>query len=191
MARYFALSEVGNSIINLLRDNMCPELIQNRDMILLCSPFDKNDFVLSLHLYDIQENGSFRNVNMINLDNERQQYPSISLTLYYMISVNIGRDIKSKAVDEQRILGRTMQILHDSPVIENSKLGNSFDEGEEPLKVVLNNLTFDEKIKLWSASNSPIKLALYYTVSPVLIESTRIKTTKRVVDMDLIIKKKD
>ena len=40
MADYTALVEAGSALVELLRDNLTPEPISNRELIALCSPHE-------------------------------------------------------------------------------------------------------------------------------------------------------
>ena len=47
MADFSIISDVSNEVLKVLRDNICPELIQSPESIALASPTDKNaDFQL-------------------------------------------------------------------------------------------------------------------------------------------------
>ena len=53
MADFSIISDVSNEVLKLLRENICPELIQSPESIALAAPTDKNaDFQLGLYLYD-------------------------------------------------------------------------------------------------------------------------------------------
>ena len=47
MADFSIISDVSNEVLKLLRENICPELIQSPESIALAAPTDKNaDFQL-------------------------------------------------------------------------------------------------------------------------------------------------
>ncbi|QZY54461.1 DUF4255 domain-containing protein [Crassaminicella profunda] len=185
MGSYTAIADVGSSIIKLLREHMTPEPIQKKDMIGLCSPVDRGDYKLGLYLYDIQENGDFRPMAMKNIGMDKQKYPPLSVTLYYMLTAYSNADIKSKAIDEHRMMGRAMQILYDNATLDSSKLVGTLGNNNETVEIVLNNMKHEEKIRLWNFPNQPYRLSMFYKVAPVYIESTRIKQIKRVLDVDI------
>lgn len=182
MSGYSVISEVGNSLLRVLRENLCPDPIQNPETILLCSPFEEGDYFLSLHLYDIKENMYFKQVDLINMDYERRQYPPLSLTLYYLLSLKSFSDFKTKATSEQKILGRVLQVIHDNQIINIASTTSTLKENQEPIRIELNNLSFDRKLKFWAYSNTPNRLALYFTASPVFIESSKSRNTGNSVD---------
>ena len=50
MADFSIISDVSNEVLKLLRENICPELIQSPESIALAAPTDKNaDFQLGLY----------------------------------------------------------------------------------------------------------------------------------------------
>ena len=55
MADYTALVEAGSSLVELLRDNLTPEPISNRELIALCSPHESENNQLTLYLYQVEE----------------------------------------------------------------------------------------------------------------------------------------
>ena len=68
MSDFSVVSEVGNEILKLLREHICPELIQSPESIKMVSPAEKNaDFQLGLYLYDIQEIREYQQVEKIRL----------------------------------------------------------------------------------------------------------------------------
>lgn len=193
MGNYSAISDLGNEIIKFLRSNLCPEPVQNPESILLCHPFEKGDYLLGIHLYDIQPDGNYNQLDMVNVDGRVMRFPPMSLCLFYMFTVNSQANISSKSIDEQRILGRVMQLLYDNPVFEIPQIKPGAEASCETVYLSPNMLTFEEKSRLWSSSGAgnASKLALYYRASPVLIDSTRTTEPGRVVSIDLNLHQKE
>ena len=187
MANYSIISDLGNEIVKLLRKNLCPEPITNPENILLCPPFEKGDFTLGIHLYDIQEDADFQQLNMINISETKRRYPPLPLTLYYMITVNSQSHISSKSIDEQRILGRVLQVLYDNPVFSITNIQPNAESTDTEIYLTPNTLQLEEKSRLWSNSGSgnSSKLALYYKAAPILIDSERTTESRRVVSVDV------
>ncbi len=193
MASYTIISDVGNAIVKLLRDNMVPEVIPNADAIGMCSPSDKGDFVLGLYLYDVKESEEVFARGMRALGQNEQRYPSKYLNLFYMLTAYSMSDVKFRSSEEQRILGRAIQILMDHSILDAELVGNSKGADSYPIKIEMLRLDNDEKMKLWNMPDVPYKLSLYYKVSPIEVESDRIKTVHRVteIDMELLEKKNE
>ncbi len=191
MADYTIISEIGSTIIKLLRSEMVPEVIQNADAIGLCSPADKGDFVLGLYLYDIRESEEIFETGMRTLGTGEQRYPSKFINLYYMVTAYSVSDVKFRAAEEQRILGRAMQVLMDHVVLDDLLFGPDKAAGRYPIRIEQLRLDNDERMKLWNMPDVPYKLSLYYKVAPVEMESSRTRKIQRVRQIEMEIQEKD
>lgn len=185
MGKYTVIAEVSQAILNLLRTEMSPEMIKKYEQIALCTPSKQEDVKVGLHLYDIQEYGEFAQRTMIQKSTGELQFPPQALTLYYLVTVYSSADRLSKAIDEQRIMGKVMQVLADNPRIEGQWLSGSLAEAEEGFEILRENMKYEDKIKLWQFPNVPYQLSMVYKVQPVKLESTRIKQVKRVREMEV------
>lgn len=187
MADYTIITDVGNALVRLLRDTMVPDVIQNADAIGLCSPSDKGDYMLGLYLYDIRESEEVFDTGMRSHGQDKQRYPSVYLNLFYMLTAYSMSDIKFRAAEEQRMIGRAIQVMADHPVLDASLFENEKPIGRYPIRVDQQRLDNEERMRLWNMPNVPYKLSMYYKVSPVEIESSRIRQIQRVqrVDMDI------
>ncbi len=191
MGKHMAIMEVGNALVALLQKNLAPDIIQNPDAIGLCSPDDKGDVILGLHLYDIRESEEIRVNDMQNLDVGRQRYPSLYLTLSYMITAYSTADVKFRAGEDHKILGKVVQIFHDNALLNAATLTPVERMEEMSLKIRMMNLEMEEKQRLWSFPNIPYRVSLFYRVGPLEVESARIKRVQRVVDMNLTVKEQE
>lgn len=54
MGRSTSIADVGMSIVKLLRRELVPDTLQNPDAVGLCSPTDRGDYMVGIHLYDIR-----------------------------------------------------------------------------------------------------------------------------------------
>ena len=177
MADFSIISDVSNEILKVLREQICPELIQSPESIALGIPTDKNaDFQLGLYLYDVQELREYRQLDPIRLRGNQAQYPPKPLTLYYALYVNSKSQLASNAENEQRILGRVLQVLMDHAILYDME-----DEEETSASVTILPLSFEEKTKIWSVLSVPYQLGIYFSVAPVLLSSRRVRSFKRVV----------
>ena len=175
MADFSIISDVSNEVLKLLRENICPELIQSPESIALAAPTDKNaDFQLGLYLYDIQELREYQQQDMIRLRGNMTQSPPKPLTLYFALYMNTKSQLMSNVENEQRILGRAIQVLMDHAIL--------YDTGEdEDTSASITLLSYEEKTKIWSVLSIPYQLGIYFSVSPVLLSSRRIRSFRRVV----------
>lgn len=181
-----AIADVGNALVQLLKIQMVPESLQNPDHIGLCSPVERGDFEIGIHLYDIRENKEVRSHDMVTVDTLRQKFPPVYLSLYYMVTAYSNGDIKYRSEEEQRLLGRIVQVLRDSAVFGEGVLNQ---DGRDPEPVIeMLSLPLEEKMRIWSTPNTAYKTSLFYRVGPVAVESTRSREVRRVTDITFTVK---
>ncbi len=185
MAQFSIISDVSSYMMNQLRNALCPDIINIPEKIMQVSPADKNaDYVLGLYLFDMIDSGEFAQYDMRVVDENFLRYPPKTLTLYYMLFINSRLTVTSKASDEQRILGRIIQYFHDNPIIDCKKLNACVDSDAVDLNITLENMKFEDKIKIWQAFSIPVQLALFLRVAPIMISSERIVPAKRVTEAE-------
>ena len=179
MGDFHVISDVSNCILKTLRDNLCPELISSPESVMLTIPTDKNaDFQLGLYLYDMQEMREYRQTEYVRLNASKRKLPPKPLNLYYAVYINSKSQMALDAENEQRILGRVLQILMDNPVLAESVA----EEDEMEATITIQTMSFEEKTKLWSVLDIPYQLAIYFSVAPVLLSSRKVSSFTRVVD---------
>lgn len=157
----------------------------------MCSPAEKGDFQLTLYLYNIEESGEYRRNDMIKLNDGNLMYPPTSFNLYYLMTAYSTAELKSKALDEHKILGRAIQVLNDNAILKGEALHGSLGNDEEEIKIQVKNLTYDEMMRIWNFHDVPYSLSIAYRVGPILIDSKRIKKVKRVVESRIEINEKN
>ena len=177
MADFSIILDVSNEVLKLLRENICPELIQSPESIALAAPTDKNaDFQLGLYLYDIQELREYQNLDMIRLRGNQAQYPPKPLNLFFALYMNTKSPRMANVENEQRIHGRAMQVLMDHAILYETA-----ENDETSASITLLPMSYEEKTKIWSVLSIPYQLGIYFSVAPVLLSSRRIRSFKRVV----------
>lgn len=184
MANYTIISDIGNMLAGLLKEKMVPEIIVNADAIRLCSPAEKENVSLGLYLYDVRESEIFRVNGIQPAGLEKQKYPPIYLDLYYMLTAYSMSDSKFRASEEQRILGKVMQIFHDYPSIALDTMSFEPSIKGETARIEMLRIETEEKVKLWNNPNTAYRLSLFYKVSPVPMDSTRNIKIKRITELD-------
>lgn len=173
--------------MKLLRERMTPDPIPQPELIGLGSPADKGDLYLSLYLYNVKESGDNRKTQMIARGAGEIQYPPMAVDLHYMMTVQSPAELASRALDEHRILGRAMQVLYDHSVLRGSTVVGTLAERGEEVRVVMDSVSGEGMLNMWNFADTPYRLSVSYMVGPVLIDSTRIKSTKRVLERDISI----
>lgn len=177
-ADYTVVSRVSRRLLNLLRENLVPGLLQSQDNIGLCGPSEHSDTILGLYLYDVRENGEIRVNGLQPVDQQYLKYPPMYLDLHYMVTVYLTMDLRYRSEEEHRLLGGVMQLFYDNPVLEAEP-----GTGNEELRLELEDMDIGEKMKLWSGFGDTYRLSLFYKVSPVKLESTLFKKVTRVKEI--------
>ena len=190
MANYTAISDVGNTLVRIFRDYMVPDVISDRESIGLCSPDDPGDLMLGVYLYDITENTDYRDNAMFDINDRKQRYPSTYLTLHYMITAYSQADMKFRGAEEHKILGKVVQIMGDYNVLDELSLEISNEVKGMNLRITLERIPMDEKVKMWPTSNRPYKTSLFYSIVPVAIESEKIRDISRVTEINMQVEEK-
>lgn len=188
---YTAISDVSETLVHLLREQLVPEPIKKEVNIGLCSPANKGDFQLTLYLYNIEENGEFRINKMEPLPNGDLKYPPLTFNLYYLLTAYSTGDLNTKAMDEHKILGRAIQVFHDNGVLKGTTLKGSLNGTNQEIRVGIKNLSYDEMMRIWHFNDVPYNLSIAYRVGPVVVESNRVKSTKRVIKSQFDFKRGD
>lgn len=181
MADYSILSDISKYLAGLLRENMCPELIALPSQIEVSEPGDKNqDYILGIFLYNIEEEKDavlprFQQAGRLAI----QQMPK-PCRIFYMFYINGASQTNYKAVDVQKIMGRTMQILSDNTQVQPNMLQPWLDSMEPLVTLSQHEISLEAKFQIWQAVNQPYQLSLFYQAAPVLLSSHNSKDIVRV-----------
>lgn len=178
---YGMIADVGNLLVEILCRELVPGLIPHKNQIGLCSPDGHGDLKVGIFLYNISENPDIRISGMVNAGVSRQVYPSTYLDLYYMITAYSDTDMKYRAEEEHRILGRIVQALGDNRILSEGMLGGNVSM---PAKIQFQKMESYEKNRMWNFQELSYKLSLFYVVRPVEIPSARSKEIVRVRDVE-------
>ena len=188
MGNFSIIADVSETLLRSLREYLCPEPVQMPESIKLASPTDKNaDFQLGLFLYDLREMSEYRASAPIRGTDDRRRIPPKPLTLHYMLFLNSKAQIAASAEVEQRILGRALQALSDNPIVDVSGLRPDTAGEEEAAAVTFLSLSFEDKTKIWTALSLPYQVAVYFSVSPVLLESQKEEPIVRVTRAQFVL----
>ena len=181
---FSSISDVGKTLVKILNDALVPDVILHNGSIGLCAPDDHGDFNLGIYLYDVSPSEEVFAHGMVNTGLREQKYPSSFLTLRYMITAYSSGDLKYRAEEDQRILGRVVQALSD-----NSVIGKTSGLHGEPMKIHIEQERIGayEKIRLWTFPNEAYRITLFYKVTPVEITSARTKSITRVTDLTMLL----
>lgn len=184
MGSFNVVADVGNSMVKVLRDNLCPDIIPQPEMIGLGSPAEPGDFRLTLFLYNIIETGEFRHNEPIAINSNTVGFPPLAVDLYYLLTAHSTSEISFRRAEEHRILGKAIQVLFDNAILRGPNLVGTLAEKNEEIRIVIDNLPFDLMMKLWTFPNVPYKLSVSYQVGPVYIDSMKTRSVGRVLKVE-------
>lgn len=185
MSRYTVISDVSSGLVNILSTGLVPDIIPNVNQIFLGNPKENPRASLCIYLYDIREERGMHGNHMIREGIDRQRYPSVYMTLCYMITALSGSESKFRALEEQKILGRVIQVLNEHCVLDKTNYKSTEENHPANLRIMLQNIEHDEKLKIFQAQDMPYKVSLFYLVSSVELQSTKEKDVSRVFEYQI------
>ena len=180
--RYTAIADVSRTLVELIRRETVPDLIEKPDLIGLCSPDNSADYLIGVYLYEVKQSESFRLSGRQNVGLHYQKYPPIVLDLSYMITPYYKGDIKVLAEDEQVMLGRIIQVINDQ--------GTIFSDSGEPVELELIAPTLDDRQKIW-VGNMPYRTSVFLSAKAVIVESAKETKISRITDVTIKMENQD
>ncbi len=185
MADYTAIVETGNAIIELLRENLTPEPIGNRELISLCSPHESENNQLTLYLYHIEEENQSATSGYYQADQTTQRRSPAQFTLRYLLTAHSKAPTQLKQADQHRILGAAIQTLRDNPVIPQRCLAGSIAEERLQLHLSVERVPMEQLLKIWNNTSKDYKASFSLMVNGVTIDSRRERRVTRVTDIQM------
>ena len=191
MAGYAAVADVGETLVELLRNRMDElegVIDVDRTDVGLVSPGElgeQSDVLLSLYLYRIAENADLKNAERERIDDETEREPPLALDLYYLLTAHPSpgdAEATDRTAQQHRILGLAMQVMRENAVVSGADLRGSLAADRE-LRVSLYPQSVDELTNIWTTfQGTPFRPSVAYLVSPVLIESLRERPVRPVLE---------
>ncbi len=177
MAGSSVIADIGLSIVQVIRSAMVPELIDRSDGVGMAHPSDKGDLNMSIYLFEVKENTEVRSNDLLD-EGDMLRYPPIALDLSYLITAHSSSDVMTRAIDEQRMMGRVIQLLHDHNVLKGDDLAGSLAGSDGIYRLVKEELPLETLMSFFP--NAPYKFSVCYKAGPVFLDSTRTKPASRV-----------
>lgn len=193
MADYTAIAEVGETLLRLFRKGMNPEPIPDEKHIGVASPVDNGDFKLTIYLYDIAVSGENLQHSMIRRGQRMMQYPPLPVNLYYLITAHSpsgmnSSGMQSPGIEEQRILGKVIQMVHDHRTVQGSWLVGSLQDSQEEFRIGIHPVPMETKIQLFSKESYKCSIAI--EVGPIFLDSTRMEKSSLVKEGDFTLQER-
>ena len=185
MADYTALVEAGNALVELLRDNLTPEPIGDRELISLCSPHESDNNQLTLYLYQVEEDTQGVPSGYYQVNQNVQRIRPARFNLRFLLTAHSKAPVQLKEADQYRIVGAAIQVLKDHPVIDAQYLPGSLAQENARINVVLEKTPLDQLLKIWNNTSNAYKLSFTVLLTGVEIASKRERTISRVTDVSI------
>ncbi len=134
---------------------------------------DDNKEGLSVWLYRVVRDEQRVNAPPERINRTQVRRPPLPLRLHYLITPVLKNMGSASTETEQQILGKTLQVLHDHPVLFGADLQDVFVGTATELNVRLESLSLEETahVREILKLDDPYELAVSYEVSVVYIES--------------------
>lgn len=172
----------GKCLLELLRHNLCPDFVQDGDLIMFTSPWEEADYRVGIYLYDIQDYSAMAVLETQISDTERR-FPPKAVELSYMIFCNESHRFGGVQREQiQAVMNEIVRTVYDNPVLEQ-ECGGTLQ-----ISFLRENVEF--KMRLWGSFNQPLQPAVYLRVVPVLIESGRLRKVGKVQQRNYDVEKK-
>jgi hypothetical protein len=181
-----AIRDIGETLVELLRDNLDTLVQAPDDEIVLLPPAEaKTGGVrLTLFLYSIAPAVELRNDFEIPGNVVDGGDVSAPLDLYYLLTAFAppeGGSATERTLDSHGLLGAAMRVFFDNGVLTGSTLRGDLPRDEE-LRLTLQPMTVEDLTRIWSVfPESVLHASVTYLVTPVRLRSKRTKDGKPVV----------
>lgn len=185
MADYTALVEAGSALVEMLRENLTPEPISNRELISLCSPHESENNQLTLYLYQVEEDTQGAQSGYYPVSREVERIRPTRYNLRFLVTAHSKAPAQLKEADQYRMVGAALQVLRDHPVIDQEYLSGSLAEQNAQIHVVLEKTTQDQLLKIWNNTSTAYKLSFVVLLTGVEIDSKRERRFTRVTDVSI------
>lgn len=159
--------KAGERLLEYLRGELVPTVLGTPDMIKLAYPGQEEEFRLGLFLYDMEEVRPHGPPGMTRLSEDSRRFPDLSLAMRFMAFANRKVAFHSmEMADELLMMEGVFRAVHGSSGLEL--------DGQK-LKLRFYPLTQGEKVSLWQSLGSPLQGAVYFTLEPIPVPSSRIQ----------------
>jgi len=172
------IGDVTLTLQELLKEKQSPASLFS---VSVASPADETVAALkpkvNLFLFRVEESEFARGGEWEAVGTDALHYPPLALSLFYVMTPFV-----EDKLDEQRVFGEAMRVLHDNSIIAPASLKGVLENSAEELKVDLCRFTMEQLTQIWSALGKPYRLSVVYRIRLVLIDSLIEQATRRVLE---------
>lgn len=177
MSRDPVFERLGSLLLDRLRGEMVPAVLSQGDDIQITYPGARTDYRFGVFLHDMEEVRPYGPSAPVRVSGDIRRHPDRLLALHFLLYANRGVPFDSmSALDEMVLLEAAVRAAHSMEPLE-------VDGGK--VNVKFHELAGTEKTALWQSLSSPLQPAVYLTLEPVRIPSTRIRRTPPVREVRL------
>jgi hypothetical protein len=185
-----AIAEVGTTLVGVLYEEIQQRIEFKKSEIALASPSDAADGVrLTVFLYQVTENSHLRDVARHDGADGSDRRAPLVLDLRYLLTAHPTggggnqSGVSTAATSEQhQLLGLAMQVLHDNAILRGEALSGVLADDE--LQIAIEQQPVDELTNIWSTfQEQSFQPSVAYSVTPVVIDSTVERPTRRVEEL--------
>jgi len=133
---------------------------------------------INLFLFRVTENVFLHNDDCIADGPATFRYPPLALNLFYVLT-----PFAESKLDEHRVLGEAMRILHDATILQGAALQGGLENTPEQFKIDLVQLAIEDLTRVWTALAKPYRLSVGYEVRTALIDSSISEPVSRVTQV--------
>lgn len=185
MADYTALMEAGSALTELLREELTPEPIGNRELISLCSPHASENNQLTVYLYQVEEDTQGSSAGYYQVDRDTQRIRPARYNLRFLITAHSKAPAQLREADQYRLTGAALQVLRDHPVLDERYLSGSLAEQHAVIHLMTEKTPQDQLFKIWNSTSDHYKLSFVVLLSGVEIDSKRERKISRVTEVSI------
>ena len=172
-------------LVEMLRDNLTPEPIANRELISLCSPHESENNQLTLYLYQVEEDTQGGQSGYYRVSENVERLRPTQYNIRFLVTAHSKAPAQLKEADQYRMIGAALQVLKDHPVIDSQYLGGSLAEQNATIRVVLEKTPQDQLLKIWNNTSTAYKLSFVVLLSGIEIDSRKERRFTRVTDVSI------
>jgi hypothetical protein len=121
---------------------------------------------VSVWLYRVARNASTLNQPRERIAPNQLKPQPLTIDLHYLVT-----PLANKAIDEQVVLGRVLQVFHDPTIMRGGDLLDILKQSPLEFRLTLETLTLEEISRIWGALKEPYRASLSYCVEIVNIDS--------------------
>ncbi|MEO6703149.1 MAG: DUF4255 domain-containing protein [Jatrophihabitantaceae bacterium] len=179
MSGHSAIAAVTLALQSLLQDGIAADGVVTGGQVTTKAPdlarVAAKGNQVNLFLYRTAIDPAWRNQDPVGVRPGELAEPALPLILSYLVTA-YGQD--DDDVLSHRLLGITMSVLNDRPILSRSLLaralpGSGLDVQSEAIRIVAHPIPQDEISRLWATFQTGYRISATYDVAVVLIDSSR------------------